>query len=309
MDYATVLRVDRRGVVVDLEDGTVLQAVQRGRMHHAARRETSPVAVGDRVRIDRTGPETAAISGVEPRRSVLLRPEVAGRWRRQVLVANADLAVLVFAIRDPEPAGGLIDRLLVACHAGEVSVVLVFNKGDLVPSPETVGLVALYEGLGYRVLRTSAERDEGTEALAAAVRGRCCVFAGPSGAGKSSLINRVLPGVCLRTGEISRSTGKGKHTTTAGQLVRVPGQPGHVIDTPGIREFGLATVPPGEVALHFPEFPHPDACRFSDCRHLAEPGCAARAAVEAGAVAKSRYDSYRTFRAELEEEAQRDLSG
>jgi ribosome biogenesis GTPase len=256
--------------------------------------------------VERTGDGRAAIVAVEPRRSVLLRPEVAGRWRRQVLVANADLAVLVFAHRDPAPAAGLLDRLLVACHAGEVPVVLVFNKSDLEPEPETAALVRLYEGLGFRVLRTSAEREQGIPELQATLRDRCAVFAGPSGAGKSSLVNRALPGVRLRTGEISRSTGKGRHTTTAAQLVRVPGACGHVIDTPGIREFGVVTIAPGEVALHFPEFPDPGSCRFADCRHLAEPGCAVLESVRAGRVAASRHASYRVLREELEEEERRD---
>lgn len=306
MDLATVLRVDRRGAVVDLDDGTVLDATVRGRLHHGARRETSPVAVGDRVRVERHGPAGCSITDVEPRRSVLLRPEIHGRWRRQVLVANADLAVLVFAHRDPVPATGLVDRLLVACHAGEVRPALVFNKTDLDPAPETAALIRLYDGLGYRVLRTSAERAEGIGALADLVRDRCTVFAGPSGAGKSSLINRVLPGVALRTGEISRSTGKGRHTTTSAWLVRVPGSRGHVIDTPGIREFGLSGIDPRTTALHFPEFPDPGTCRFGDCRHVSEPGCSVRAAVAEGVVAASRYGSYVAFLAELEEETRRE---
>lgn len=321
---------------MDLPDGTILEAIVRGRLHHEhrdTRRETGPIAVGDVVRIEPTGPGAAAIVSVEPRRSVLLRPEVSGRWKRQVLVANPDLAVLVFAQRDPVPSGGLVDRLLFACHAGGVSVALVFNKFDLPPDPATADLIRLYQDLGFRVLRTSAagptagptahmdgdraaspdastgDATDGVTALRDLIRNRCSVFAGPSGAGKSSLVNRVLPGVRLRTGEISRTTGKGKHTTTAASLVRIPGASGHVIDTPGIREFGLATIPSRDAALHFPEFPEPGTCRFDDCRHLTEPGCAIRAAVDAGSVTRSRYDSYRAFLAELEAEESADGSG
>lgn len=311
-ESATVLRVDRKGVVVDTDDGTVLAASVRGRLHHGPRRDTSPVAVGDRVRIDRAGgagADAASIVEVEPRRSVLHRPEVAGRWRRQVLVANADRAVLVFSHRDPVPAAGLVDRLLVACHAGNVHPMLVFNKRDLVPSEETSSLFALYERLGYEVLRTSAETGEGTAALAEALRDRCSVFAGPSGTGKSSLINRLLPGVELRTGEICRTTGKGRHTTTAARLVRVPGHRGHVVDTPGVREFGLVGIPPREIELQFPELPVPGRCRFDDCRHVSEPGCAVRAGLAAGEVAESRYRSYLAFREEAEEEARRESRG
>ncbi len=300
---ATVLRIDRKRVVVDLDDGTTLCAALRGRVAASRGRATSAVAVGDRVRVETGDVEgaQAVIVGVEPRRSVLIRPEVAGRWRRQALVANADRAILVFAFRDPAPSAGLVDRLLVACHAGNVPPVLAFNKADLEPDAATADLVGLYERLGYEVLRTSAERGDGVERLAALLRGRCSVFAGPSGTGKSSLVNRVLPGVRLRVAEISRETRKGRHTTTAAQLVRIPDGGGHVIDTPGIREFGLLGIAPRDLALHFPEFPVPDLCRFRDCLHGAEPGCAVRAALETGAVAASRFQSYRTLLAELEE--------
>jgi ribosome biogenesis GTPase len=267
------------------------------------------VAVGDEVRVERTGPGTCAIVSVEPRRSVLLRPEIHGRWKQQVLVANAEVAVLVFAYRDPAPSPGLVDRLLVACHAGDVAPALVFNKSDLGADAATAALMDLYERLGYRVLRTSAERDEGIDGLRDLVRDRCTVFAGPSGSGKSSLINRVLPGLELRIGEISRSTGKGRHTTTAACLSRVPGGRGHVIDTPGIREFGLSGIDPREAALHFPEFPEPGNCRFDDCLHRNEPGCAVREAVARGSVPATRHQSYLVFLAELEEESRRETEG
>jgi ribosome biogenesis GTPase len=297
---ATVLRVDRKSVVVDSSDGETLLAQLRGKVALGRGRMTSAVAVGDRVTIERTGSGTAVIAGVLPRTSVLLRPEVSGRWRRQVLVANADRALLVFAHEDPAPVAGLIDRLLVACHAGDVPPILVFNKRDLVATDRSEALIRLYEGLGYEVLRTSAVRGDALDRLRGLLRGRRCVFAGPSGTGKSSLINRVLPGVTLRTGEISAVSGKGRHTTTAAQLVRVPDDRAYAVDTPGVKDFGLLGVPPRELALHFPEFPVPDGCRFQDCRHESEPDCAVRAGVESGALARSRFDSYLTLLAELE---------
>jgi ribosome biogenesis GTPase len=297
---ATVLRVDRKSVVVDAADGETLLAQIRGKVAFGRGRMTSAVAVGDRVTIERTGPGTAVIADVAPRTSVLLRPEVSGRWRRQVLVANADRALLVFAHGDPEPVAGLVDRLLVACHAGDVPPILVFNKCDLVATDRSESLIRLYEALGYEVLRTSAARGDEVDRLRGLLRGRRCVFAGPSGAGKSSLINRVLPGVALRTGEISDASGKGRHTTTAAQLVRVPGDRAYAVDTPGVKEFGLLGVASRELALHFPEFPVPDGCRFQDCRHEFEPGCAVRTGAESGTLARSRYDSYLALLAELE---------
>jgi len=299
LESATVLRVDRKRVIVDLADGTVLEAQSRGRLHQARGRTKSPVAVGDQVQIERVADGGVAIVGVSPRRSVLKRPEAGGRWRDQVLVANADHAVLVFAFADPEPHAGLVDRLLVACHAGNVPPILVFNKSDLTATPETHALVDLYTGLGYRVLRTCASDGTGVDALKELLQGRSSLFAGPSGTGKSSLINVVLPGIELRTGEISRKSSKGQHTTTAAELVRLDGG-AYVIDTPGIREFGLRDIPLRELELNFPEFPVPAQCRFLDCAHLTEPNCAVLQAVKVGEVARSRHASYRTLRSELD---------
>ncbi len=311
---ATVLRVDRKRVVVETDEGEILGAALRGRVHRRRGRTKSPVAVGDRVTIENTvisgaaphgsgsgPPVTAVITAVGERRSWLLRPEASGRWRNQILVANADRAILVFAHADPRPHAGLVDRLLVACHAGEVPPLLVFNKTDLPPDESVAELIDLYDRLGYELVRSCANTGEGVERLRELTLDRCSVFAGPSGTGKSSLINRVLPGVELRTGEISRATRKGKHTTTASCLVRIPGSDGHIIDTPGIKEFGITAIEPTELDLHFPEFPVPNQCRFLDCRHASEPGCAVLAAVAAGTVARTRHGSYLAFRAELEE--------
>ena len=304
-DTALALRVDRKRVVVELPDGRICDATLRGTFHRAKGRQKSPVAVGDHVRFDEPAPDEIVISGIADRASVLLRPEIVGRWRNQVLVANADRAVLVFAHADPVPRAGLVDRLLVACHAGHVPPVLVFNKRDLTPDAETAALIALYERLGYELIRSCADSGEGVDRIHELLRGRNVVFAGPSGTGKSSLINRALPGVELRVGEISRHSGKGKHTTTAAQLVRIPGDTGHVIDTPGIKEFGLVQIDPRDLELNFPEFPVPAQCRFQDCAHRKEPGCAVTAAVSDGAVSRSRYESYVTFRDELETAATR----
>lgn len=298
-ERATVLRVDRKRVVVDLADGTILDCSLRSRVHRDRGRAKSAVAVGDHVEVQPTSDDTGVIERVLPRATVLLRPEVVGRWRSQVLVANADRAVLVFAHADPSPAAGLVDRLLVACHAGDVPPILVFNKSDLEADAETSDLIRLYERLGYDLLRTSAPEGRGIDELRERLRGRQVVVAGPSGTGKSSLLNRVLPGLELRTGEISAATRKGRHTTTAARLVRMPGDDGHVIDTPGIKEFGLRSIELQELALCFPEFDVPGRCRFADCLHVTEPGCAVLEQVERQAVEPSRYRSYETLLDEL----------
>jgi len=261
---------------------------------------TSAVVVGDRVTIERTGDDAPVIAAVLPRRSLLLRPEASGRRGRQPLVANADRALLVFAHADPSPTAGLVDRLLVACHAGDVPPILVFNKKDIEPSAKTESLIRLYEDLGYEVLRVSAKTGENVEKLRGFLVGRRSVFAGPSGTGKSSLLNRLLPGVLLRTGEVSQQSGKGRHTTTAAQLVRIADSDAYAVDTPGVKEFGLLGVASRDLALHFPEFPVPDRCRFQNCRHLEEPGCAVAAGAKDRTLAASRYESYRTLLGELE---------
>lgn len=285
---------------MDLADGTVLDAAVRGRLHRAAHADTGPLAAGDEVEVSRTRPGSWVVEEVLPRRTVLLRPEVHAGRTRQILVANADVALLVFAHDSPAPSLGLVDRLLVGAAAGGVAPALVLNKCDLAASAEASRALALYPALGYRVLQASAATGAGVEEVAALVAGRCAVLAGPSGTGKSSLVNRIHPGVALRTGEISRATGRGRHTTTAARLVRAPSGGGRLVDTPGIREFGLAGIEPRALALHFPEFPEPGACRFLDCRHVREPGCEVLRAVQEGRVAPSRYRSYTTLLEELE---------
>lgn len=303
---ATVLRLTRKGAVVELggvPGAPEVECAVRGRLHAGKSRETSPVAVGDDVVMERGADGAVAIAKVLPRRTVLLRPEVHGRWRRQVLVANADRAVLVFSHDLPAPRAGLVDRLLVACHAGGVPPVLVFNKADLAPAAETEALIRVYERLGYDVLRTSADRPGSEDAIRERLVGRRSVVAGPSGTGKTTLVNRAVPGVRLRTGEISRASGKGLHTTTAAQLVRIPGGDGLVVDTPGVREFGLVGIAPEDLELQFPEFPVPAQCGFRDCRHRDEPRCAVRAAVADGRVAASRHESYLALLEEVESDA------
>jgi ribosome biogenesis GTPase len=259
---------------VHTEAGEVT-AVLRGRLKH---RDEERVVAGDRVELDVHAEGSAAIVAVLPRKSVLARRAPEER-RPQPIAANVDQVVVVAAARDPEPNPRLLDRLLVIAEANSLPGVVVLNKIEL----DRAALDRLrerYGPAGYQVLATSAKRGEGLAALRDLLRGRVSVLAGPSGVGKSSLVNALHPGLNLRIGEVSERSGTGRHTTRAAVLVPLPGPGGgYVVDTPGLREAGAWGVDPELLGACFPEFrPFLDQCRFHDCRHLAEPGCAVRAA-------------------------------
>ncbi|TFH85883.1 small ribosomal subunit biogenesis GTPase RsgA [Billgrantia azerbaijanica] len=226
------------------------------------------------------------------RDSVLERPDARGQLKP--VAANIDQILIVFAV-EPAPYANLIDRYLVAAEATGIAPVLVLNKIDLLPEDggELRELLARYARLGYPVVTTTTARDEGLEALHAQLAGRTSVFVGQSGVGKSSLIDRLLPEEALRIGALSKESRKGTHTTTTARLYRMPGG-GELIDSPGIREFGLGHLDERQVAEGFVEFhDYLGRCRFRDCRHREEPGCALLAAVERGAIHPERFASYR----------------
>lgn len=263
------------------------------------------LAAGDRVIVATDGGEPVVL-GVFPRRTKLARRAAGEKSRReQVVAANVDRLAIVVAARDPEWRPGLVDRLLVAAEKGGIEPVIALNKIDLVRAEERAALereLDVYRGLGYRALVTSARTGDGVADLGDAMRGRTTVLAGPSGAGKSSLLNAVEPGLALRTGEVSEATGKGRHTTTQISLLPLR-DGGFVLDTPGIREFGFYDVDATELPWLFREFlPLRARCRFPDCAHTVEPGCAVRAAAEAGEISPRRYESYLRIRESLEQE-------
>lgn len=284
-----------------------VQARARGRFRLDAEEldETNPIAVGDRVTLRMEDDGTGLITAIQPRRNQLSR-RAAGRrvGREHVIAANVDAAWCVQSTFKPKFNAGFVDRLLVMAEAYHLDAGLVINKADLLEGqPRAQEAIAfwkgLYEGLGYPVLLTSAETGEGVEAFRAALQGRTSVVAGPSGVGKSSLLNAVDPSLDLRTGEVSAKTQKGKHTTTFATLyplalpAEAGGSAGYVVDTPGIREYGIWDMAPAELGGYFVEFrPYIPACRFPDCTHDHEPGCAVTEAVDAGLISPERYGSY-----------------
>ena len=304
-----------RGVVLEgtggvwrvrTESGETIDASLRGRLKKEPRPddESAPrkLAVGDRVVLEPAEQGTAwTISEILPRSSQLGRREPGGRHGERVLAANVDQVVVVFAVARPEPHPGMLDRFLAIAEANDLPARIVANKIDLLAEDEAQGRFAMYERAGYPLHRTSVKQARGLEELREALAGRASVLTGPSGVGKSSLLNALFPGLALRVGEVSEAVNKGRHTTVGAYLHPLPGG-GYVVDTPGLREVGLWGVPSTAIEHCFPEMRALlGECRFADCAHRTEPGCAVRDAVARGEIADSRYASYLKLRAELEE--------
>jgi ribosome biogenesis GTPase / thiamine phosphate phosphatase len=302
------------------EGGEMVEAPLRGRLKKSdagrradgsIRRDTvdaaeqmMKLAVGDVVTLERDERNaTWAIAEIMPRRSRLARRAPGGGRGERVVAANVDQVVVVFAAAKPEPHPRMLDRFLVIAEGNALAPRVVINKADLVGLDEAHRRFADYERAGYPVHYTSAKARTGLEELHGALRGRTSVLTGPSGVGKSSLMNALYPGLDLRVGDISESVNKGRHTTVGGYAHPLPdADGGFVVDTPGLREVGLWSLPPEELDRCFPEFrPLIPQCRFADCHHSTEPDCAVRGAVRRGEVSAERYESYRKLRVELEE--------
>jgi ribosome biogenesis GTPase len=255
-------------------------------------------AVGDRVRVTVLTDGAGVIEEVEERERALVRldPRPQGVYQ-QVLLANPDQAVFVFACAHPNPKLRMLDRFLVIAEKQKIPAVIVANKIDLVGLKEAKALFGMYQQIGYPVLYTSATEKKGLKELHERLAGRISALAGPSGAGKSSLLNALQPGLGLAVNEVSTAINKGKHTTVARQLIPFA-EGGYVADTPGWRSLALWDTEPEEIDAYFPELaPLVAECQFSDCTHIHEPGCAVRAALEAGKIHPERYDSYLRLRA------------
>jgi ribosome biogenesis GTPase len=291
-----VLRARSGFYTVRLDDGAQLECRLRGRVKQD-RGDSDLVVIGDRVRVALTGDGDGMIESVEPRRSRFSRrqPGPRGAWKEDMIVANLDQVLVVFACADPMPHLRMVDRFLVVAEHNEVEAVLVANKVDLVGLAAARATFAGYETIGYPVHYVSAREGIGLEELDDRLVGRMSVVTGPSGVGKSTLLNAIQPGLRIETGAVSEAVHKGRHTTTSAELHPLSAAGGgYVADTPGLRELGLWHVPPDELAWCFPEMrAQLGECGFNDCRHLAEPRCAVRAAVASGSVSEARYESFR----------------
>ena len=273
-------------------------ASARHTAHRVTVREGDPVAIGDRVWLLPTGPSEGVIERIAPRVGAAMtrKDPDRGRAARRPLtsVSGLDQLVIVFAAREPAPHLRLADRFIALAEAQGAAVILCVNKADQGIEPWLDVRLQVYTSLGYTVLRTSASTGDGIETLRDLLAGRVSAFAGPSGVGKSSLLNALDPELALRISAISETTGKGRHTTTGAHLIPLDGPSGGwIADTAGIRALALDPTTLGNLPETFREFrPYLGACAFTDCRHLAESGCAIHAALRAGAIDPARYDSY-----------------
>lgn len=293
-------------------DGATVESSLRGRLKkdapsRAGRSDSAgsdrplKLAVGDRVTLERDDAEKGwSITSIHARSGKLARRAPGGARGERVLVANVDQVLVVFAAANPEPHPKMLDRFLVIAEANDLKARVVINKMDLANDADVREKFGDYERAGYPLHLTSVENGTGLDELRTQITGRTSALTGPSGVGKSSLMNALFPGLALRTAEISESVNKGRHTTVGAFLYPLPGGEGFVADTPGLREVGLWGLSVSDVDHCFPEYrPLLGQCRFADCTHLVEPGCAVIAAVNAGDVSRSRYESYTKLRGEL----------
>ena len=280
-------------------DGAERDVALRGRLKQG---ESLKLAVGDLVLIESDVRGTTwAIGEILPRRSQLARRAPGGAFGERIIAADIDQVVVVFAAARPEPHPRMLDRFLVIAEGNELAARIVVNKIDLVGEDTARDRFGTYERLGYPMHWTSAITGAGLEKLKEALVDRTSVLTGPSGVGKSSLLNSIYPGLDLRVGAISDSVNKGRHTTVGASLHPLPGG-GFVVDTPGLREIGLSGLPASSLDSCFPEMRDLiGECRFADCTHESEPGCAVTAALFSGGISAERYESYRKLRSELRE--------
>lgn len=280
--------------VLNEATGERLECRLRGQFRIHGIKNTNPVIVGDRVEYDIEKDGTGVITRIETRKNYIERKSTNLSKISHLIAANIDQAFLVITLKEPRTSLGFIDRFLVAAEGFRIPVCLVFNKMDLYNEAEldvVAELSELYTNIGYQVLHTSVVTGLGIEELREKISGNVCLFSGHSGTGKSAMISAIDPTLNLRTGDISKVHNKGKHTTTFAEMF--PLADGYMVDTPGIKEFGLIQYTKEEIRDYFPEIrAYNNRCKFDDCSHTHEPGCLVQEAVENGEIAMSRYLNY-----------------
>lgn len=297
-----VVRNTGSAYVVKSEDGVEYPCKIKGNFRIKGIRTTNPVAVGDLVQIVKATDDAYYIKSIIPRKNYIIRRASNLSKESHILAANIDQAILVASIFNPETPTTFIDRFLSTSEAYSIPAILVLNKADLWTKEiydYANDLKKIYENIGYSVLFTSAIDNTGIQQLNSITKDKISLLAGNSGVGKSSLINALVPGIKLRTGDVSDSHHTGTHTTTFSEMIPLP-QGGDIIDIPGVKGFGMIEYQPSEVGHYFPEiFKKSKECKYGDCRHLGEPGCAIEEAVENGEISPSRFASYLSIMEEV----------
>lgn len=294
---------------VKTDSGQLIDCKLKGNFRLKGIRSTSPVAVGDFVQIVTNAEGTAMITAIDDRKNYIIRKSPNLSKQSQIIAANLDQAFLLVTIKYPETSTIFIDRFLAGAEAYRIPVVLVFNKTDLLNEEEhhyQQMMMNLYETIGYHCVEISAEKGQGMEVIDALLAQKVTLLSGNSGVGKSTVINVLIPHAEQRTAEISDAHGTGIHTTTFSEMIALP-HGGYVIDTPGIKGFGTFDIEPEELTSYFKEiFAFSKDCKFNNCTHTHEPGCAVRTAVENHYISESRYQSYLSMLDDKEENKYRE---
>ena len=291
--------------LVRTDEGRDVECKVKGNFRLKGIRSTNPVAVGDRVQIVENREGTAFITEIEDRRNYIIRRASNLSKQSHIIAANLDQCMLIVTVNYPETSTTFIDRFLATAEAYRIPTSLLFNKTDLYEEDDLRyldSLIHLYTNIGYPCFKVSAKEDLGLDEVKAKLHGRITLFSGNSGVGKSTLINALLPGTDARTGEISQAHNKGMHTTTFSEMYPVDDAGSYIIDTPGIKGFGTFDMEVEEIGHYFPEiFRTSTECRYGNCTHRGEPGCAVRRAVEGHYISESRYQSYLSMLEDKEE--------
>jgi len=295
MEKGLVLKSTGSHYRVRLEDGKVVECVPRGKLRLNEIKTTNPITVGDWVSIELNPNGVGLITAIHERKNYIIRKATNLSREAHIIAANIDQALLVVTITQPETQLAFIDRYLVTAEAYRIPTVIVFNKIDLVDptiQPVLDSYISIYEPIGYKCLKVSAKTGQNLDVLKQILQGKVSLLSGNSGVGKSTLINQIEPGLNLKTAEISNAHLKGRHTTTFSEIFELSFG-GFIIDTPGIKSFGLVDIEKDELYHFFPEiFKLSDKCKYYNCTHIHEPGCAVIEAVDEGEIAPSRYLSY-----------------